>query len=783
MSEKRVQLNQIVKNQLPAYVQEDFPLVGEFLSQYYLGQEYKGGPIDLIQNIDSYIKLSENANIITSTSTTKYAGIGTETIFVSNTEGFPENYGLIKINDEILTYKSKTDISFVECARGFSGITTYTNDSDPEDLVFSTSIENNHEKGTKVENLSVLFLDEFLKKVKSQFLHGFKKDLDEKLNQAQFIRQSKDFYSTRGTDESFKILFGALYGEQVEIIRPIDNVISPSNANYRITRDLIVELIQGDPDDLVNKTLFQNSFENISKAYAPVAAVEKISVGILTNTYYRVSLDGSFNFPEGSTPLTYGNFSTHAKTKIIGQVGVAQTFLDVDSTLGFPKSGTLSFSYENGTIGVCTYAHKTINQFLGINTTGITTTILDNTFIDQDTFAYASDGTLNDGIRVKIRSVLSDLQLPNETYYQKKGSKIKIKNLGKIGSGFKENNWLFNTAQSYVVKSLEVIDSVNNTYKLVTKDVNILRIGDKITTHETLASGSQWGDKITDSFDPVSNKLYTVTDVFDQNTCLITGTGISDPRKVTKVSRRISKIDSDIHPNLNQFTANIQNIYLKPDIGTVNGIPYYGPFHEHKGRKMVGAKHTPFPHDFIDPDPKSNKILVASSSLPFSGVTKLNPKTQKFTFSGTYNLNDETIKISDQVDHNYFTGDAVYYTPEKTQVKTTLPDGTVVVQEFISSQLFDEGLYYVKRIDANNVKFAKSPSDIYGDNYVKVKTPNGVDTVTITSNDIEKSELYGKNIESQKLFREISRPLNDGEKHETQPGYTGLLINGVEILN
>ena len=46
---------------------------------------------------------------------------------------------------------------------------------------------------------------------------------------------------------------------------------------------------------------------------------------------------------------------------------------------------------------------------------------------------------------------------------------------------------------------------------------------------------------------------------------------------------------------------------------------------------------------------------------------------------------------------------------------------------------------------------------------MKVKTPNGVDNVTITSNDIEKSELHGKNIESQKLFREISSPLNDGE--------------------
>ena len=103
MSEKRVQLNQIVKSQLPSYVQEDFPLVGEFLSQYYTGQEYKGGPVDLIQNIDSYIKLSECGNLIKSTNTTKYAGFSTSTIFVSNTEGFPENYGLIKINDEIMS--------------------------------------------------------------------------------------------------------------------------------------------------------------------------------------------------------------------------------------------------------------------------------------------------------------------------------------------------------------------------------------------------------------------------------------------------------------------------------------------------------------------------------------------------------------------------------------------------------------------------------------------------------------------------------------------------------
>ena len=133
---------------------------------------------------------------------------------------------------------------------------------------------------------------------------------------------------------------------------------------------------------LLNKTLFQDSTQNISKASAPVSAVEKISVGILTNTYYKISLDGSQTTPDGSTELIYGNFSQQAKTKNIGEVGIGQTFIDVDSTVGFPKSGTLSFLYKNGEIGNFEYTDKTLNQFLGISTTGVASTISDNTSID-----------------------------------------------------------------------------------------------------------------------------------------------------------------------------------------------------------------------------------------------------------------------------------------------------------------------------------------------------------------------------------------------------------------
>ena len=34
-------------------------------------------------------------------------------------------------------------------------------------------------------------------------------------------------------------------------------------------------------------------------------------------------------------------------------------------------------------------------------------------------------------------------------------------------------------------------------------------------------------------------------------------------------------------------------------VGFVDGRPYFGPFHTHRGRKMVGARHTPISHSFI----------------------------------------------------------------------------------------------------------------------------------------------------------------------------------------
>jgi hypothetical protein len=86
MSENRVQFNTIVSSQLPQYVQEDFPLISDFLKQYYLGQEYQGGPIDLIQNIDRYIKLDETTGLVESVVLNEDTDFYSTTINVDPTE-------------------------------------------------------------------------------------------------------------------------------------------------------------------------------------------------------------------------------------------------------------------------------------------------------------------------------------------------------------------------------------------------------------------------------------------------------------------------------------------------------------------------------------------------------------------------------------------------------------------------------------------------------------------------------------------------------------------------
>ena len=127
----RVQIQSIVESQLPSFVRTDFPLLGEFLQQYYVSQEAPTASADVLQNIDEYVKLvtlTTNADSTLLRTDINEAATEIPASFdlsegIIGTYEFPERYGLIKIDDEIILYEEKTSNTFKGCIRGFSGIT------------------------------------------------------------------------------------------------------------------------------------------------------------------------------------------------------------------------------------------------------------------------------------------------------------------------------------------------------------------------------------------------------------------------------------------------------------------------------------------------------------------------------------------------------------------------------------------------------------------------------------------------------------------------------------
>ena len=53
---QRVQINQVIENQLPEFVQSEVHFCG-LLLKYYISQEYQGGSVNISENIDRYTKL------------------------------------------------------------------------------------------------------------------------------------------------------------------------------------------------------------------------------------------------------------------------------------------------------------------------------------------------------------------------------------------------------------------------------------------------------------------------------------------------------------------------------------------------------------------------------------------------------------------------------------------------------------------------------------------------------------------------------------------------------
>lgn len=532
---KRVKIQSFVETQIPEFLNVDNPLFKEFLSQYYASVEHQTGIVDLASNLN-YYKNIENFNYETfysqlspHTLTQEVEPYHTE-INVNHTIGFPDKYGLLKIGSEIITYTSKTDTTFEGCVRGFSGI---DNINSNKSFSFSTSNAEFHQNETLVENLNVKFFAEIFKKFKYQFLPGFEnRDFIPGINFQSILSRAKDFYTSKGTDSSYKLLFKVLFNEDVEVIKPQEYMLRPSDNTYFITKNILVEKVlgDGDPLDLRGHTLFQNTKNGLANA-----VIYNVEVRPIENNkvLYEISLDPS------SLEL---DFISTKRTKVLENVTSGANVITVDNTIGFSTTRLLIDSVNSPSPFFISYEEKTINQFL--NTTGVLVDLEVNDSIIENNFAYVDDGVTS--IQFRILNVINSVDY-SDTFGMRVGDKISLSTFGKdLNDSPYFNKWIYNIPTEHKVKSITATSQPNR------KRIEFFDSVQFIVNQPVKLFNSQ-------DIDPVE-KSGTILVINENNTVEIqSAEDISNIDTVSKVIRKSNVIS---YPQVNSLVSNIQNTYI-----------------------------------------------------------------------------------------------------------------------------------------------------------------------------------------------------------------------------
>ena len=150
--------------------------------------------------------------------------------------------------------------------------------------------QSTHPEGSVVTNLDSLFLREVFDKFRRQYLPTIEIDYSS-INPIQVIKNISDFYISKGTELSTQYLFKIMFGEQVDIYYPRDEIISPSAATWVVDTVLRAELLEGDPNNLIDSQLNQYADpvdQNIKAASALIENVITIIEG--TDTIYELAI-------------------------------------------------------------------------------------------------------------------------------------------------------------------------------------------------------------------------------------------------------------------------------------------------------------------------------------------------------------------------------------------------------------------------------------------------------------------------------------------------------------
>ena len=454
--------------------------------------------------------------------------------------------------------------AFLGCSRGVSGAVGYDNLHNEIYAGEEALRQSTHPRASTVINLDSLFIREVFDKFRRQYLPTIEIDYSS-INPVQVIKSISDFYISKGTELATQYLFKIMFGEQVDIYYPRDEIISPSAATWVVDTVLRAELIEGDPANLIDSQLIQYADPvdlSVKNAQALIENVITIIEG--KDTIYELAI---------SEETLSGSFVIPYKTTLVEPLTTEGQIITVDSTIGWPeRNGTIRINDEE----VVQYKEKSLNQFIECTRSknGVVEDWDPGTIIFSDIFVYVNKDTPTEcklrvlGIAEAGTTVLND----TGSYYLQ-GDKLKVAKLGSSAEDERLSSWLYNVKKLIQVTSVTPGGVNNQTATVVCGNPHGLLVSDQVTIYganPVVFNGTFTVTSRIDEFQ-FTYQINTPTEIIPEGNILLS----------VDLNRGKSNVNS-INNVVSEFTTNIQNSFFNDDYVYVasSGLPNYkvGPF-------------------------------------------------------------------------------------------------------------------------------------------------------------------------------------------------------------
>lgn len=268
---KNNKLSELIESQLPNFLQEDGPKFITFVEKYYEWMETSKLEVSVDGNLN--LDFSQSVKIkatkqINQNQNIKYVYaqvINSFELENGNYVFYIKEYNDDPKQSQTRGFVSGDDIDFVEGSNGFTGT-----------IQVVSYIQNVNLSSKNVWNLQDIdrTLDEYVDFFMKEFIEGYplafpseseSTDIDVPEFKKFLVKNSRDFYQSKGTVDSFKYFFRTIFNQEVEIHYPKDNILKPSDNTYLKTKSILLNPNLSSIPDIVSKRIVGS--DSGTKAY------------------------------------------------------------------------------------------------------------------------------------------------------------------------------------------------------------------------------------------------------------------------------------------------------------------------------------------------------------------------------------------------------------------------------------------------------------------------------------------------------------------------------------